>query len=136
MSKQINNINMESWVEAKYMKIKTKYVVSMYGFIGLNILSFAMAAAIVILNLFAIRFNDDDTTKVLFILISAIGGIVSFVTTLLSFFTLKKQATISKTKMERIEDESKKHSAEEGIYKSADRDHILVKNITTIYNEE
>lgn len=133
--KQSSTKNMESWVEAKYMKLKTKYVLSMYGFVTLNILSFAIAAAIIILNLFAIRFNDVDSTKPLFISISALGGFVSFITTLISFFTLKKAAAVSKTKMERIEIESNKHTKKVDEYADKNRDHILVKKITDIYNE-
>lgn len=131
-----NNKNMETWVEGKYMKIKYKYLISMYGFIALNILSFAIAAVVIILNLFAIRYNDDDSTKILFICISALGGFVSFITTIISFFTLKRAASVSKTKMERIEIESNKHTNKIEEYSGKDRDQVLVRNITQIYNED
>lgn len=129
-----NNINW--WVEKKYLLMKRKYFVSQFWFYLLNITAFAIAASIVVLNLFALRMNKIETSKPFFLGMAIIGAVITFVTTLISFFAFKNKANLAKEKLERIAEESKKFKTKQDEYKGKDAEHILVKRITFIFNAD
>ncbi len=113
-------------------------------FITLNVLAIGLAAALIIMNLFAIRFNpirlssstvQDHTIIWLFIGISILTGIASALSSMTSVFIFRKRATGYKTKKEEIKEEMKKHKDRENVYKGKDRDKVLVKRVLKIINE-
>lgn len=128
--------NIDSWVEFRYLALKRKYFVSQFWFYFLNFLSFGTAAAIVVLNLFAIKLNNDADLKKLFVVMAIISATITFLTTIVSFFTLKKSAIKANHKLERIETEYKKFKDKKDDYKTKEAEHLIIKRITYIFNED
>ena len=113
-------------------------------FIFLNILSFIMVAGLVVLNLFAIRFNPTanhsggvNTSEVifLFITLSILSGLSSFITSLISFFVFRKKAIRAKEQMHAIQHEVSLYKKVEGSYKTEDKEVLLMERITKIKNK-
>lgn len=142
MAKQVKKVKivkdekLNQWAELKYLNLQRKYVQSVTIFTILNILSFSIAAAIVVLNLFALKNNEIPSTKPFFIAIAIISGVVAFLTALLSFFKFKTSANKAKVKIEKINEEIRSFESKEDKYKNKDREHLLINNITLIYNDE
>lgn len=142
MAKQVKKVRvikdekLNQWVELKYLNLQRKYLQSVTIFTILNILAFSVAAAIVVLNLFALKNNEIPSTKPYFIAIAIISGLVAFLTALLSFFKFKTSANKAKTKMNKINDQIKLFEAKAEPYNTKKAEHILIENITSIYNEE
>lgn len=130
------NKKLETWVEFKYLAMKRKYFVSQFWFFFLNLLSFAISAAIIVLNLFAIKLNKDNDLKELFVIMAIISAVVVFLTTVVTFFTFKKSAIKASHKLDRIKDEYVKFKNKEDDYKSKDAEHLIIKRITYIFNED
>lgn len=130
----IKNIN--TWVEFRYLAMKRKWFVSQFWFFFLNFLAFAITASIIVLNLYAIRLNKDPDMKRLFVAMAIISGIVTFLTTVVTFFTFRKSAIKANHKLERIAEEYKKFKGKKEEYASKDAEHIIIKKITYIFNED
>lgn len=111
-------------------------------FVLLNLISFSLAALLVILNLFAIRFNPvklnhspkDNIVIWMFVAMSIITGVTAVVTGVMSFFVFRKRAAKYRDKKESIQSEQEAYKKREGHYADKDRDHHLVENVTKIIN--
>ena len=111
-------------------------------FVLLNLVSFGLAALLVILNLFAIRFNPvkindspkDNIVIWMFVIMSIITGVTAVITGVMSFFVFRKRAAKYKDKKESIQNEQAAYKKKEGPYSGKDRDHNLVENVTKIIN--
>jgi len=114
-----------------------KYKRSSNIFITLNIISFVLAAGLVILNLYAIRKNpsQDTITKVMFVATSILTGIGAMITALLSFFVFRKKALSSKEKAEAIGHEKDLHKHKGEPYNEKDRDQKLIDKVVKILND-
>lgn len=126
-----------------FKTLKRKYQRSLFIFIFLSITSFILSAVLVILNLFAIRYNPGlhdhslslKTEQWLFICIVIISTISSLISSILSLFTFKKRAKIKKSKIEKIKIELQKYHDETGDYVEGDKDRNLVNIVASIINE-
>ena len=111
-------------------------------FISLNLIAFGLAALLVILNLFAIRFNPvklspssgDDIVVWMFVAMSIITGIIASVSSVMSFFVFRKRALKYKDKKELILKEQVAYDNKEGSYEGKNRDKVLVEAVTKIIN--
>ena len=131
-------------IQSIFNELELKRKKSRAIFIFLNVLSFLMVAGLVVLNLFAIRFNPTanhsggvNTSEVifLFITLSILSGLSSFVTSLISFFVFRKKAVNAKEQIEAIQHEVSLHKKVEGSYKTEDKDVLLMERITRIKNK-
>ncbi|MCC3161107.1 MAG: DUF4231 domain-containing protein [Mollicutes bacterium PWAP] len=104
-------------------------------FIILNVLIYLFIAGLVVLNLFTIRLNptDDDKIKWIFVAISILFAIISFLVSIMSFFGWRNKARDSREKYEEIELEIIAYKKEVDIYeKTKEKDAIFFDRIIDI----
>ena len=131
-------------VQAIYKELNNKRRTSMVGFILLNVLSFFLVAALVVLNLFAIRFNPDASPKgivndseiiYLFVALSILSGLSSLFTSIVSFFVFRKRATKFQEQINLIKIEIELYKKSDGEYSYKDKDVLLIRRVTRIRNK-
>lgn len=130
--------DLKNWVEKKYMVLYRKYLVSRSWFIFLNIVCFSLIAAMAIANYYAIRNDVAGHVKVYFIIISILSALVGFITSITSFFTLRKNSIIYKERHEHIKHEYKLYKDKQAPYDKKDAKAKLIDEVMRIYygNEE
>lgn len=130
--------DLKNWVEKKYMILYRKYTVSQAWFIFLNIVCFSLIAAMAIANYYAIRNDVAGHVKVYFIIISILSALVGFITSITSFFTLRKNSVVYKERYENIKHEYKLYKDKAAPYDKKDSKERLIDEVMRIYygNEE
>ncbi|SJZ61654.1 hypothetical protein [Mycoplasmopsis verecunda] len=81
-NKAIEEKNNQINIKSNKLKNKThkKYILSRAFFVFLNVLAIFISASIVILNLYAIRFNEfPDKTMIFFVLIAVLSVVTTLV---------------------------------------------------------
>ncbi|AAT27593.1 hypothetical protein [[Mycoplasma] mobile] len=76
-------------IKEQYKTFKKRYVVGYGIFLTLNIAIFAISSMLVVLNLFAIRLNNNQLSRPFFIAIAFITGSIAFFSSLNAFFEFK-----------------------------------------------
>ncbi|MFV8414106.1 hypothetical protein ACNQ2I_02935 [Mycoplasma sp. Z355B] len=100
-----NNTNLHNKVHKLKRKSFNKYIISRSFFVFLNVLAIFIAASIVILNLYSIRFNKyPDTTMVYFVLIAVLSVITTLVVSLQSFFGITDKKTTLKDTISNLDE--------------------------------
>ncbi|MFV8472425.1 hypothetical protein [Mycoplasma sp. 654] len=100
-----NNTNLHDKVHKLKRKSFNKYIFSRSFFVFLNVLAILIAASIVILNLYSIRFNKyPDATMVYFVLIAVLSVITTLVVSLQSFFGITDKKTTLKDTISNLDD--------------------------------
>lgn len=123
----------KNWVEEQYKNLYKKYINSRSWFIILNILSFTFVASMVILNIYAIKKNPFENTKVLYVAIAILSGFIGLLTSLVSFFTLNKNSNKFKKQYEDVATQYKMYKNKEGQYEPIkNRDEVLIDEILRI----
>ena len=124
------------YAEREYKNLRHKYLVSKFSFIFLNVCSILLVSVLILLNIFAIRWNNNDhykDTKIWFVVIASLNGSVGFFTTLLSFLKVKnklKKLAIALVAMNKEKDEYHKKI---GIYeKATKRDERFIRSVLNI----
>lgn len=130
-----NNLQLEKYVERKYLVLYKKYLVSKFWYISLNILSALLIALMIILNIYALRKNKVPDTKIYFVAIAILSGFIAMLLGLSGFFVLKKNANSYKENYLKIIAEEKQWKAKEDEYKKENRDEILISKILEITSE-
>ncbi|WP_036437830.1 hypothetical protein [Mycoplasmopsis gallinarum] len=78
----------------KIKKLKFKYGWRHGLFIFLNILTILIAAGMIVLNLYSIRFNIfADQTMIYFVLMSILSTVITFLVTVKSFLNIQDKKT-------------------------------------------
>ena len=124
-------------------KLKAKWRASLYTFVIITIVSFALAAVLVIFNLFAIRFNpakDSDNSDLkleqwLFVIIAILTAVTALINAILSLMTLKQRAKESKEKMEKIDNEIFKFNTGDESYEVDNKESVFLNRVNKIINE-
>lgn len=113
-------------------------------FIVLNVIAILLAAALIIMNLFAIRFNpvkangssNDSLIIWMFVAVSIVVGLAAATTSISSIFLFRKRATAYREKKEKIKEEQDKYKSNKGPYKKkADKDKTLIERVLKIVND-
>ncbi|MFV8401181.1 hypothetical protein [Mycoplasma sp. CR] len=92
-----NNTSLHTKVHKLKRKSFAKYIFSKSFFVFLNVLAIFIAAGIVILNLYSIRFNMyPDTTMIYFVLIAVLSVVTTLVVSIQSFFGISDKKTVLK----------------------------------------
>jgi len=124
------------YAEREYKNLRHKYLVSKFSFIFLNVCSILLVSVLILLNIFAIRWNNNphyQDTKMWFVVIASLNGSVGFFTTLLSFLKVKnklKKLAIALVAMNKEKDEYHKKI---GIYeKVTKRDERFIRSVLNI----
>ncbi len=124
------------YAEREYKNLRHKYLVSKFSFIFLNVCSILLVSVLILLNIFAIRWNNNphyQDTKMWFVVIASLNGSVGFFTTLLSFLKVKnklKKLAIALVAMNKEKDEYHKKI---GIYeKATKRDERFIRSVLNI----
>lgn len=94
--------------EKKYKSVLKKYLVSKFFFIFLSVLTLAVSSAIIILNLYSIRFNEYPLqTMIYFVSIAFISVVVTLLISIQSFFNVTDKISVLEeninTNIKRIE---------------------------------
>ncbi|MHA3826019.1 hypothetical protein [Mycoplasma sp. BRA285] len=100
-----NNVDLHTKIQKLKKKSFRKYIFSRGFFVFLNVLAIFIAASIVILNLYSIRFNKyPDLTMVYFVLIAVISVITTLVVSIQSFFGITDKKTRLKENISNLDD--------------------------------
>ncbi|WP_025755637.1 hypothetical protein [Mycoplasmopsis cricetuli] len=122
MNKEIKHKQLYEEVIVKSTK---KYRLSFYGFVFINILAIFITASIIILNLFAIRYNPfPKETMIFFILLAIIGVVISFISSVQTFLSIKDSKDVLKNNIEVNENMIEKINKKDQITRE-DIDNIL-----------
>lgn len=125
--------DLKNWVEKKYLTLYRKYSVSKMWFIILNIICFSLIAAMAIANYYAIRNDVAGHVKTYFIIISILSAFAGFITSITSFFTLRKNSLIFKERYVQIKHEYKLFKDKAHPYNEKDAKEKLIDNVMRIY---
>lgn len=129
--------DLKKWAEDKYITLYKKYFNSRAWFIALNVLSFALVASMVILNIYAIKKNPYPDTVKLYVSIAILTGFMGLITSIVSFFTLNKNTNKFKKQYEDVREQYNQYKKKDGQYSNAKtRDEILVDEVLKIIHEE
>ena len=111
-TQEIKNQDIETQVNNMFEHIRRKKAISKAVFIGLNISIFSLAALLIILNLFSIRYSpaDDSHTKWMFVALSMVVAASTFITSLLSIFVYRRKSIDRTNQIKMIKIEKKKFS--------------------------
>ena len=113
---------------------KLKTTTMFYSF--LNILLFILGAAIIVLNIFAIRMNPGGKAdKWLFVIVAILTAITSFFTSFISLFTYRKKNKKLNTQIELIATERAQHKNKILEYEVKNRDAVLIERVRRIINK-
>lgn len=126
---------LNKWVEDKYMKLYKKYITSRSIFIILNLISLVLVASMVILGIFAIKKNPFENTKPYYVAVLVLTGAVGFFTSIISFFSINKNANKCREQYDLVKEEYSKYKANEGKYDDKNKDSILIDSIYKITEE-
>ncbi len=131
------NKELSKWTEKIYMKAYRKYIKSRTWFIILSVLSILLVAIMIMLNIYAIKKNPfGDDSKLYYVIIAIIAGLIGLLTSISSFMSFKKNGVKYKTQYELIKDEKKAYKSKSGKYKAKERDEIFIEEIYKITNSE
>lgn len=130
-----------------YNKLAKDHSKSFFLYAFLSVTLFVLSAVLVVLNLFAIRMNPNQTLhdeepalkhqQYYFIAIVVLTAIAGTISGALSLFTFKKRAKIQRIQIERINNEVRKYKNNLEDYETTKhRDKKFVKNIRTIINDD
>ena len=125
--------DLKNWVEKKYLVLYRKYTISRMWFIILNIICFSLIAAMSIANYYAIRNDVAGHVKVYFIIISILSAFAGFITSITSFFTLRKNSMLFKDRSTQIRHEYKLYKDNAHPYNEKDAKEKLIDNVMRIY---
>ncbi|VEU76561.1 hypothetical protein [Mycoplasmopsis columboralis] len=90
----MNDINEKIYCSEIISKSKSKYRKSYYTFVGLNVALIVITALTIILNLFAMRYNPyPQQTMIYFVLLAIFAVIISFISSVQTFLSIKDQKT-------------------------------------------
>ncbi|MCR8612920.1 MAG: hypothetical protein NC236_00335 [Mycoplasma sp.] len=124
----------KNWVEKKYRLLYRKYLISKIWFIALNLISFFLVAAMIILNIYAIRKNPFQDTKPLYVSLAVLTGFVGFFTSVTSFFTLNRSSNIYRKQLKEIENEKKLFNSKDEKYNVKNKNEVFLNSILEILN--
>ncbi len=132
------NKDLRKWTEKVYMKAYRKYIKSKTWFIILNVLSITLVAIMIMLNIYAIKKNTfNDPSKLYYVIIAVIAGLIGLLTSISSFLAFKKNGKKYKEQYELIKNEKKAYKSKSGKYKPAKtRDELFVEEVYNITNSE
>lgn len=137
---EIINVNVDEEVNKMFEHIRRKKAVSQTVFITLNVSIFCLSASLIILNLFSVRWSpaNEDTTKWLFVVLSILVALSTFVTSLLSIFVYRRKSQEKSEKIEAIKREKKKFQNKEDVYSGTAREAEikLIEKLNEILNIE
>ena len=117
-TQEIKNQDIETQVNNMFEHLRRKKAISKAVFVGLNISIFSLAALLIILNLFSIRYSpaDDSHTKWMFVALSMVVAASTFITSLLSIFVYRRKSIDRTNQIMMIKIEKKKFSEKAGGY--------------------
>jgi len=119
-----------------YYKLKKRYINSISFYIFLNLVLFSLAAGSVILNLYAIRFNNDVETKILFLVISGLTSASTLITAIYSIIYYRTNLSDVKRILKRINKNIKMYKSNESPYNDDDALEKFFNNISDILIKE
>ena len=128
------NKDLQKWTEKIYMKAYRKYIKSRTWFITLNIISLVLIALMIMLNIYAIKKNPFDNTKIYYVLIAVISGLIGLFTSISSFMSFKKNGIKYKEQYEAIKEEKKAYKKSSGKYDDKLKDEIFIEEVYKITN--
>lgn len=124
------------YAEREYNNLKHKYIVSKFWFIFLNIQSIFLVSMLILLNIFAIKWNTNphyENTKIWFVVIASLNGSVGFITTILSFLKVKNKLKKIGIALVSINNEKKDYYKKTGIYsKERKREERFIHSILNL----
>ena len=130
------NNELRKWSEKIYMKAYRKYIKSTTWFIALNILSLVLVALMIMLNIYAIKKNPFQNTKIFYVLIAIVSGFIGLLTSISSFMSFKKNGVKYKEQYEAIKEEKKAYKKSHGKYDDKLRDEIFIEEVYKITNSK
>ncbi|MBN0919036.1 DUF4231 domain-containing protein [[Mycoplasma] gypis] len=95
--------------EEKHKRYRKKYVISRLIYIAISLLIMIISSLQILLNLFAIRWNEDPTLKLLFLIIAILSAIVVFIQSIMLFFDFKGDRDANMTKLRNIQNLKKQY---------------------------
>jgi hypothetical protein len=117
------------------IKRKQKRTNAFYIFI--NILSFSITAGLIILNIFAIRWNNNkDINKMLFVAIAIVTGLVGATISITTLFNFKTNSQKFQNKINLIEIEKKKFESRKEECSKKNPQEIFINKIIDIKNKK
>ncbi|TPR53379.1 DUF4231 domain-containing protein [Metamycoplasma neophronis] len=90
-------------------KYRYKYLVSRLIYILLGLIIMVISSLQIILNLFAIRWNEDITLKTIFLIIAILSSIIVFIQSIMIFFDFKTNKEENTLKLNNLQDLKEKY---------------------------
>ena len=129
------NKELHLWVEEKYIKLHKKQLKSKFFFIILNVIALLFAASMIILSVYSIKKNPYSDTKWWYVTIAILVGLMSLLTSILSFFSLNKNMNRYNNHHKQVNEEYLSYKKKEGKYKKHDEE-LFIDSILEIIHQE
>ncbi|AZZ65538.1 DUF4231 domain-containing protein [Metamycoplasma phocicerebrale] len=97
--KQIEILKKHEETSKKYRK---KYIISRFFYIFISLIIMIISSLQIILNLFAIRWNNDLTLKTIFLFIAILAALIAFIQSIMLFFDFKTNKEENNIKLENL----------------------------------
>ena len=124
--------------------LKRKFRFSLYTYAFLAICLFLLTSLIIFFNLFAVRFNPAKysevpeeinrlkTEQIIFIVITVLTSLATFLGGCATLFNFEKKAKIIKSKLTQIQVEITNFNAKKGKYENIQNDELLINSVSKI----
>lgn len=130
--KNKKQLELDMWVEKKFRFMYKKFIKSRTWFATLNIISFFLIASLIILNLYSIKKNPFQETKIFFLLISILSTAVGALIAIASLFAFKKRYNEYKESAIQLAKEYKMYKAGVGEYEFSNKTEVFIANFDRI----
>ena len=93
------NTSTKEYANKIYSKLKKQYYLSLFWFAFLNIFLILLISTLILLNIFAIKWNTNpvyNKTKVWFVILAILNSIVAVLTSIITFLKLKPKMVVIK----------------------------------------
>lgn len=119
-----------------YIDLNKKYKKTTTFFLIINLTIFFIGAAIIVLNIFAIRKNpsSDPITKWIFVSVAIATAIATFISSITSLYVFRKKNKTLNEKITLIDIERKQFKRKVLAYTEPNPEVLLLRRIETIIN--
>ena len=114
------NITSKIYADKTYSKLKKKYYLSLFWFAFLNIFLILLISTLILLNIFAIKWNTNpiyNKTKIWFVILAILNSIVAVLTSIITFLKLKPKMEVIKNALLSISKLKDEFYNKKGIFK-------------------
>ena len=132
------NITSKIYADKTYSKLKKKYYLSLFWFAFLNIFLILLISTLILLNIFAIKWNTNpiyNKTKIWFVILAILNSIVAVLTSIITFLKLKPKMEVIKNALLSISKLKDEFYNKKGIFKINNNEKRFIDVIFNITKE-